>query len=48
MGNICDRSFKEIWSSDRYWQVMNHLAGPSFNAQLRRPDGPAPPHLSFI
>jgi len=73
IGNICDRSFKEIWSSDRYWEVMNHLAGPSFNAQvmcgslclqhkvnevldaevkglvqLRRPDSPAPQHLSFI
>jgi MoaA/NifB/PqqE/SkfB family radical SAM enzyme len=33
IGNICDQSFKEIWSSDRYWDVMSHLAGPSFNAQ---------------
>ena len=73
IGNICDQSFKDIWSSDRYWEVMNHLAGPSFNAQvmcgslclqhkvnevldaevkglvqLRRPDRPAPQHLSFI
>jgi MoaA/NifB/PqqE/SkfB family radical SAM enzyme len=33
MGNICQQSFKEIWSSDRYWEVMSYLGGPSFNAQ---------------
>ena len=33
IGNICEQSFKEIWSSDRYWEVMNYLAGPEFNAQ---------------
>lgn len=33
MGNIVEQSFKEIWSSDRYWEVMNYLAGPDFNAQ---------------
>jgi MoaA/NifB/PqqE/SkfB family radical SAM enzyme len=33
IGNICDQSFKEIWSSDRYWEVMNHLASPGFDAQ---------------
>ncbi len=58
---------------DRYWEVMNYLASPRFNAQmmcgslclqhkvnetldgyqkgliqLRRPEGPPPPHLSFI
>ena len=22
-----------MWSSDRYWEVMNHLASPAFNAQ---------------
>jgi MoaA/NifB/PqqE/SkfB family radical SAM enzyme len=33
IGNICDQSFKEIWSSERYWEVMNYLASPEFNAQ---------------
>ncbi len=33
IGNICDERFKDIWSSDRYWEVMNYLAGPDFNAQ---------------
>ena len=33
IGNICDQSFKEIWKSDRYWEVMNYLASPEFNAQ---------------
>lgn len=34
IGNICDESFKDIWSSDRYWEVMNYLASPAFNAQV--------------
>jgi len=33
IGNICDTRFKEIWASDRYWEVMNYLASPQFNAQ---------------
>jgi len=33
IGNICDTRFAEIWASDRYWEVMNYLAGPGFNAQ---------------
>jgi len=33
MGNICERRFKDIWASDTYWQVMNYLASPEFNAQ---------------
>ena len=33
IGNICEQSFKEIWASDRYWEVMNYLASPEFNAQ---------------
>lgn len=33
IGNICDIRFKEIWASDRYWEVMNYLASPDFNAQ---------------
>ena len=33
IGNICEQSFKEIWKSERYWEVMNYLASPDFNAQ---------------
>ena len=33
IGNICERRFKDIWASDRYWEVMNYLASPMFNAQ---------------
>ena len=32
-GNIVEQGFKEIWQSDRYWEVMNYLASPQFNAQ---------------
>ena len=33
IGNICDERFRDIWASDRYWDVMNYLASPEFNAQ---------------
>jgi MoaA/NifB/PqqE/SkfB family radical SAM enzyme len=33
IGNICEQRFKDIWASDRYWEVMNYLASPDFNAQ---------------
>jgi MoaA/NifB/PqqE/SkfB family radical SAM enzyme len=33
IGNICEQRFKDIWASDRYWEVVNHLASPEFNAQ---------------
>lgn len=33
IGNICDTRFKAIWQSDRYWEVINHLGSPLFNAQ---------------
>ena len=33
IGNICETRFKDIWNSDKYWEVMNYLAGPHFNAQ---------------
>ena len=33
IGNICEERFRDIWASDRYWEVMNYLASPSFNAQ---------------
>mgnify|MGYP000172735444 CR=1 FL=1 len=34
IGNICEERFKDIWASDKYWQVMNYLASPDFNAQV--------------
>ena len=33
IGNICKQRFRDIWESDRYWEVMNYLASPKFNAQ---------------
>ncbi|MDC0354204.1 radical SAM protein [Candidatus Pelagibacter sp.] len=33
IGNICDTRFKDIWKSDKYWEVMNYLSSPKFNAQ---------------
>lgn len=33
IGNIVDKRFKDIWASDHYWDVMNYLASPEFNAQ---------------
>lgn len=33
IGNIADKSFKEIWKSQRYWDVLSHLASDKFNAQ---------------
>ncbi len=33
IGNICEQRFIDIWKSDRYWEVMNYIAGPDFNAQ---------------
>lgn len=33
LGNICEQRFREIWESDHYWEVMNYLASPEFNAQ---------------
>lgn len=33
LGNICEKRFKDIWASDEYWSVMNHLASPQYNAQ---------------
>lgn len=32
IGNIAEKSFKEIWKSDRYWDVVNYLASDKFNA----------------
>lgn len=33
IGNICETRFYDLWNSDRYWDVMNYIAGPQFNAQ---------------
>lgn len=33
IGNIVDKSFKEIWKSDRYWEVINILASEKFDAK---------------
>ncbi len=33
IGNICEKPFKEIWKSERYWEVINLLASDKFNAQ---------------
>jgi MoaA/NifB/PqqE/SkfB family radical SAM enzyme len=33
IGNICEQRFAALWRSERYWEVMNYIAGPDFNAQ---------------
>ena len=33
IGNIAERSFKEIWKSERYWQVMAYLQSDEFDAR---------------
>lgn len=33
IGNIVKESFKEMVRGDRYWEVVNYLASPHFNAQ---------------
>lgn len=33
VGNICETRFRDMFYSDRYWEVMNYLASPQFNAQ---------------
>lgn len=33
IGNIVENRFKDIVHSDRYWEVINELASPRFNAQ---------------
>jgi MoaA/NifB/PqqE/SkfB family radical SAM enzyme len=33
IGNIVTQRFKDMFNSDRYWEVMNYLASPEFNAQ---------------
>jgi len=33
IGNIAEKSFKEIWKSDRYWEVMNFISSDDFDAR---------------
>lgn len=33
IGNIAEKPFKEIWQSDRYWEVMDLLASDKFDAR---------------
>ena len=33
IGDITKERFKDIWNSDRYWQVMEYLASPKFDAR---------------
>lgn len=33
IGNICTERFRDMFHGERYWEVMNHLASPTFNAQ---------------
>ena len=33
IGNIVEDRFIDIWNSDEYWETMNYLSSPKFNAQ---------------
>lgn len=33
-GNIVEQRFKDIILGDRYWEIVNYLASPDFNAQM--------------
>lgn len=33
IGNICDERFRDIWASERYWEVMRWLSSDNFDAQ---------------
>jgi len=33
IGNICTQRFRDIYASDRYWEVMRYLASDEFDAQ---------------
>jgi MoaA/NifB/PqqE/SkfB family radical SAM enzyme len=33
IGNICETRFKEIWQSDRYWEVVGRIASAAFDAK---------------
>jgi len=33
IGNIADTSFKQLWQSDRYWEVLDLIASDKFDAK---------------
>ncbi|MDD5081030.1 MAG: radical SAM protein [Candidatus Omnitrophica bacterium] len=33
IANIAEKSYKEIWQSDRYWEVMDDIASSNFDAR---------------
>lgn len=33
IGNIAEKSFKKMWKSDRYWEVINLIASEKFDAK---------------
>lgn len=33
IGNIADTSFKQLWQSERYWEVLNFIASDKFDAK---------------
>ena len=33
IGNIADKSFKEIWQSERYWEVIRLIGSEKFDAR---------------
>lgn len=35
LGNITTQRFKDIWASDRYWEVVKYLGSDQFNPQER-------------
>lgn len=37
IGNITQQRFRDMFHSDRYWEVMNYLASDNFNPQKRCP-----------
>ena len=34
IGNIADTSFKKIWQSERYWEIMSVIASEKFDARI--------------
>lgn len=33
IGNICEQRWWDIWNGERYWEVMDYLSSPDFDAQ---------------
>jgi MoaA/NifB/PqqE/SkfB family radical SAM enzyme len=33
IGNIAETSFKELWQSERYWEVLDLIASEKFDAR---------------